>query len=255
MSSAQPTNQVSYDYSGAKVLVTGGSNGIGYGIAKAFAAAGATVTITGTQAGPGDYENDLSAFQYVQLDVRDRDAIRAVAEGLDGLDVLINNAGANLPGGKSEYEPEVFEETVRINLLSAYDMSHFCMEKLKESPMTGGASIINIASLTTFFGVSVVPAYGAAKAGVSQLAKTLGITWAEHGIRVNAIAAGMIATRMTAIMRQVDVLEEPVMARTPMKRWGTPEDIADCALFLASQGASFFTGQTLIADGGYSVVG
>ena len=112
-----------YDYSGTRVLVTGGSNGIGLGIAHAFADAGASVVITGTRAAAADYDNDLSSFDYRQLDVRDRARIVAVAESLDRLDVLCNNAGASLPGGRDEYDPEVFEEAVSINLFSAFHLA------------------------------------------------------------------------------------------------------------------------------------
>jgi NAD(P)-dependent dehydrogenase (short-subunit alcohol dehydrogenase family) len=260
-----------YDYSGTRVLVTGGSNGIGLGIARAFADAGASVVITGTRAAAADYDNDLSNFDYRQLDVRDRARIVAVAKSLDRLDVLCNNAGASLPGGRDEYDPEVFEEAVSINLFSAFHLASACREMLAASPLAAGlladqgsstqarsaagASVINTASLTSFFGVAVVPGYGAAKAGLAQLGKTLAIAWAPQGIRVNAIAAGMIETRMTAIMKETPEMNEPVLARTPLGRWGRPDDVAGAALFLASNQASFVTGSTMVVDGGYSVMG
>ena len=244
---------VSYDYRGARVLVTGGSNGIGYGIALAFAAAGAQVTINGTQPSASDYQNELSAFTYRQLEVTDREAIKAFANSLDGLDILVNNAGASLPGGRDEWDPDVFDESVHINLLSAYHLSQACFPLLSQSQLAGGASIIGIASLTSFFANEMVPGYGAAKAGIVQLSKTLGLSWAKHGIRANAVAAGLTETRMTAAMKQIPEYNEPIMARTPLKRWGQPADIAGAVLFLASQQASFITGQTLLVDGGYSL--
>ncbi|MEH6593123.1 MAG: SDR family oxidoreductase [Halioglobus sp.] len=246
---------VEYNYRGAKVLVTGGSNGIGYSIASAFSAAGAQVTITGTRSSPDTYDNDLSAFTYKQLQVKERDAIQALAADLDGLDILVNNAGASLPGGQDEWQPEVFEESVRINLLSTFDLANACKEMLTASALPGGASIIGIASLSSTFAIEMVPGYGAAKAGLVQLTKTLGVSWAKNGIRANAVAAGIIDTRMTSIMKEIPKMNDPIIERTPMKRWGTTEEIASAVLFMASSGASFITGQTLIVDGGYSVFG
>ena len=248
-----PSAATVFDFSGARVLVTGGSSGIGLGIASAFAGAGAEVCITGTRAAASDYEQDFSAFSYRRLQVQDRDAVAALAADLPGLDILVNNAGASLPGGRDEWEPEVFEEAVRINLLSVYEMAHACRDLLAASELPGGASVIGIASLTSFFGNEFVPGYGAAKAGLVQLTKTLGASWAKHGIRANAVAAGMIATRMTAPMQEFPEFNDAVLTRTPLKRWGQPADVAAAVLFLASAGASFITGETLLVDGGYSV--
>ena len=246
-------NAVNYDYSGAKVLVTGGTSGIGYGIAKAFSAAGASITVTGTRAGKTDYDDvDLAAFNYKTLKVQDVEAIKALAAELDGLDILINNAGASMPGG-DEWTHEGFEESISVNLLSAYHMSRACLEHLKASPMQGGACIIGIASLTSFFANELVPGYGAAKAGLVQMAKSMALTWAEHGIRANNIAAGLTETRMTGFMKQMPEYNDPIIARTPLKRWGTPADMAGAVLFLCSEQASFITGQTLTLDGGYTL--
>jgi NAD(P)-dependent dehydrogenase (short-subunit alcohol dehydrogenase family) len=246
-------NSTTYDYSGAKVLVTGGTSGIGYGIATAFASAGAQVTVTGTRGSAGDYDDvELSAFTYKSLQLQDTDAIKALAGELDGLDILINNAGASMPGG-DEWTHEGFEESVRVNLLPVYHMSKACFELLKASEIRGGASIVGIASLTSFFANELVPGYGAAKAGVVQMAKSMGLTWADHGIRANNIAAGMTDTRMTSFLKDIPEFNDPVIERTPLKRWGTPEDMAGAVLFLCSEQASFITGQTLTLDGGYTL--
>jgi NAD(P)-dependent dehydrogenase (short-subunit alcohol dehydrogenase family) len=244
---------VAYDFSGSRVLVTGGSRGIGASIAKAFLAAGAAVTITGTRSSSSDYEGDLSAYHYHQLRMTDSAGIERLAETLDGLDVLVNNAGENFPGGRNEAIPDVFEESVAINLFGAYRLSVACKEKLAQSPLEGGASIINMASMSSFFGVPLVPGYGAAKAGIVQMTKNLAVTWAAAGIRVNAVAPGLIESNMTSLMRGVEAVEKPHLDRTPMGRWGTPGDIAPPVLFLASSAARFITGQTLAVDGGYSV--
>jgi NAD(P)-dependent dehydrogenase (short-subunit alcohol dehydrogenase family) len=244
---------VAYDFSGSRILVTGGSRGIGAGIAKAFLDAGAAVTITGTRPSSSDYEGDLSAYRYHQLRMTDSAGIEQLAESLDGLDVLVNNAGENFPGGQDEVIPDVFEESVAINLFGAYRLAVACKEKLARSRLDGGASIINLASMSSFFAVPVAPGYAAAKAAIVQMTKSLAVAWAAEGIRVNAVAPGLIESNMTALMKGVETLEKPHLDRTPMGRWGTPEDIAPPVLFLASSAARFVTGQTLAVDGGYSV--
>jgi 3-oxoacyl-[acyl-carrier protein] reductase len=247
---------VQYDYRGVRVLVTGGTSGIGEGIARAYAAAGADVTITGTRARASDYaDKDFTGFRYLALDVRDAAAIESIAAALPGLDVLVNNAGAAYPGGRDEYEPDVFEESLRINLAGAYRMAHACKDKLSESELEGGASVVGLASMTSFFGNEYVPGYGAAKAGLAQLTKTLAIAWAANRIRVNAVAAGLIRTNMTAVMLSEESLSVPFMSRVPLARVGTPHDIAGAVLFLTSPAASYITGSTLVVDGGFSIRG
>jgi 3-oxoacyl-[acyl-carrier protein] reductase len=245
---------VRYDYRGATVLVTGGTSGIGAGIAAAYRDAGAEVTITGTRKTLQDYDADLNGYRYLQLSLTDKAQIEAVASQLPRLDIVVNNAGANFMM-QNEYDPEVFERGLQVNLASVYRMSQALKPKLAASKLPGGGSVIGIASLTSFFGLEVVPAYGAAKAGLVQLVKTLSITWAKENIRVNAVAAGVTESRMTAQMLKIPAMMAPVLARTPLKRVGQPQDVAGAVLFLTSAAASYITGQTVLVDGGYSIVG
>ncbi|MGA2519729.1 MAG: SDR family oxidoreductase [Acidimicrobiales bacterium] len=246
---------VTFDFSGTDVLVTGGSNGIGLGIATAFRDAGARVAITGTQASPDDYDHDLSGLTYHQCRFPDPEAVARVAAATPSLDVLVNNAGQNLPGGRSEYDVEVFEEVVAVNLFAAFRMASAFRPQLQASGIDGGGSVVNLGSMSSFFGIEFVPAYGAAKAGVVQMTKTLAVAWARRGIRVNAVAPGVIESNMTAPMLAFDTLTGPILQRTPMGRLGAPADVAPVVLFLASPAARYVTGQTLPVDGGFSVQG
>src|SRR5262245_33409940 len=246
-------NATRFDFSGARVLVTGGSSGIGLAIATAFVEAGAGVTITGTRPRAADYPHDLARFSYRPLDVRDADAITRLAASFDALDVLVNNAGANFARTPSEWEPTVFEESVRLNLFGAFRLSTAVRSLLARSSCDGGASVLNLASMSAFFAVTPVPGYGAAKAGIVQLTQTLATAWTADRIRVNAVAPGLIRSNMTAGMQGVEAAERPFLDRTPMQRWGTPEDVAPTFLFLASAAARFITGQTVAVDGGYSI--
>ena len=247
-------SNVSYNYRGAQVLVTGGTSGIGAGIAAAYRDAGAEVTITGTRKAASEYTEDLKGFRYLQLSLTDNAQITAVAAALPELDILVNNAGANFML-QNEYDPDIFEKGVRVNLTSAYRLSHALQPKLARSALPGGASVIGIASLTSYFGVEVVPAYGAAKAGIVQLMKTLSMAWAKDKIRVNAVAAGITESRMTAQMLSMPEMMAPVLARTPLGRPGKPIDVAGAVLFLDQRERQLHHRAALLVDGGYSIVG
>jgi len=248
-------SRVSFDYSGCRVLVTGGSNGIGEGIARAYQAAGAQVTITGTRAQAKDYDKDLEGFNYLQMVATDKDSIQSVADAIEQLDILVNNAGASLPDGKNEYEPDVFEKAVTINLTSNYRLAAAVKDKLAESTLEGGASIVGMASMSSLFGIEIVPGYGSAKTGLMGLTRVLGVNYARSNIRVNAIACGLIESNMTAAMMDIPEMIQPHVSRTPLGRVGNPADIAGATLFLTSPAACYITGQTLAVDGGFSVQG
>lgn len=222
---------------------------------RAFRDAGAEVTITGTKNGPEDYGHDLSGFGYEQLILSDDDSVARLAGALSRLDILVNNAGQNLPGARSEWEPDVFEDVLATNLTGTYRLTAACKRLLFASELPGGASVVNVGSMTSFFGLEVTPAYGASKAAIVQLTKGLAVAWARKGVRVNAVAPGLVESNMTRPMFEVDAHMAPILNRTPMRRVGLPDDIAPAVLFLSSDAAGYVTGQTLPIDGGFSVQG
>ena len=245
---------LTFDFSGRRVLVTGGSSGIGLGIAQAFAEAGAEVWITGRRAAASEYDVDLAGFTYRQAEMTDSESLDRLLGGLDRLDVLVNNAGGNLMA-ENEWKPEVFARAVQMHLFSAFQLSVGCKEMLAQSAMEGGGSIVSCASMSAFRAVPVVPGYGAGKAGIVQMTLNMGVSWARDNVRVNAVAPGLIETGMTSIMQSeaMKEVEAAELARVPMARWGKPEDVAPAFLFLASPAARFIVGQTLNVDGGFSV--
>jgi NAD(P)-dependent dehydrogenase (short-subunit alcohol dehydrogenase family) len=236
-----------FDFSGSHVLVIGASRaGIGAAIARAFRAAGATVTITGAEPEPA--EEDRARFRYVRLDVTDNAAVEALAAETPHLDILVNGAAITSRG--EEMDPAFFARVVDVNLFGTFRAALAFHPQLKAA----GGTLINIASMYATFGSPRNPAYGASKAAVTQLTKSLAIAWAPDGIRVNAVAPGFIVTQQSAKSRTDPAHVAAVEARTPMKRWGQPEDIAGTVLFLASPLAGFITGACVPVDGGYSIV-
>jgi NAD(P)-dependent dehydrogenase (short-subunit alcohol dehydrogenase family) len=236
---------------GRKVLVTGGSSGIGAGIAQAFCNGGATVIATGaTEAEVTRARNDrtLESIEFRILDVRDEASIAACISSIDCLDVLVNCAGVVRRGG-IEHDPAEFAQVVDINLNGTMRMCSAVRPLLKSSK----GCIVNTASMLSFFGGPLVPGYTASKGGVMQLTKSLAVSYATDDIRVNAIAPGWIATPLTQAIQDDPARSNEILMRTPMKRWGTPEDVAGPVLFLASEAARFVTGVILPVDGGYLV--
>lgn len=240
-----------FDFSGCAVLVTGGTSGIGLGVARAFAASGARVHITGRKPAAADYAEDLTGLDYHRWDVFEADGETRLHAEIPALDVLVNNAGGAFPRGRDEWTPEGFRDAVEINLHSHMRVSTAFRDLLAQSPLEGGASVLGIGSLTSFFGFEMVPGYGAAKGALVQFTKTLAVSWAPNNIRCNLIAAGNIRTPMNDGMTQQQF--ELLFARLPIRRQGLPADIAGAALYLASPLAAYVTGQTLAVDGGYSI--
>ncbi len=238
---------ISYDFRARNVLVTGASSGIGLAIARAFCDAGAAVTVTGT--GPVEtYEADFGGMQYRRLDVRDGAAVTALAEEIPALDVLVNAAGTSRPGGRSEFEPEAFAAALDINLAGSFRPAQAFLAQLSESR----GAVVNIASMSSYFGLPTVPGYTAAKGGVVAMTRALAVAWAARGIRVNAIAPGWVRTKLTAPVIADPDRNRAILARTPLGRWAEPDEMAGAVLFLCSPAAGFITGVTLPVDGGYS---
>ncbi len=245
------SNKVSFDFTEVSVLVTGGTSGIGYAISSAFADAGASVTVTGTRASAADYDTELSRFEYKQLEMRDGDAVDALAASLGSLDVLVNNAGANFPDGLDEWSPEGFQASLAMNVEGAQRLSVRAREALAKSTMPGGASVVNVISMMTYRATTIVPGYSSSKAALLALTRNLALHWVNDGIRVNAVAPGLIDTPMTAPMKPFQEMLDGELAKQIMRRMGTPEEVAAAVLFLSSEASSFTTGTAFAIDGGY----
>ena len=241
------TRRIHFDYRDISVVVTGASHGIGAATARAFLEAGATVIGTGRSITPEPSESLPPELTYRELRLESEASIAAFADSVENIDILVNNAGHVMPEAS-------FADVVQVNLNAVYQLSSALFPKLTRSALEGGASVVNIASMMSFFGSPYLPGYGAAKAGVVQLTKTLAAGWATNNIRVNAVAVGSVPTSMTAKYAEDAHWSKVVADKTPLGRWGRREEIAQPILFLCSPAASFVTGHTLVVDGGYSII-
>ena len=233
-----------------KILVTGGSSGIGAAIAQAFATNGDRVVATGAtkvEVERARVQSEQNKISFQQLDVRDANAVQDCIDEIDSLDVLVNCAG--VIRRNAEHQPEVFADVIDINLTGSMRCCTAAREKLKQRK----GCIINTASMLSFFGGGLVPGYSASKGGIAQLTKSLAIAYAPDGIRVNAVAPGWIATQFTQALQEDSQRSEAILSRTPLGRWGEPEDVVGPVLFLASDAACFVTGVVLPVDGGYLI--
>lgn len=237
------------DFSGKTVLVVGGSSGIGNGIAQAFRKHGAQVHVWGTRAAASDYScdegSDLTGLEYSQVDVGNQHEISAAEDSFGALDVLILCQGVVVYGRK-EFEREGWDQVMRINIDSVMD----CCRRFRSQLAARQGSIIIVSSVSGFGANIGNPAYAASKAAAISLTKTLGRAWAPEGIRVNGLAPGLVATKLTRVTTDNPKRRDAALANIPSGRLGTPDEMAGAALFLASSLASYVVGHTLVVDGG-----
>lgn len=233
-----------------RAVVTGGASpdGIGWATALALVDKGFEVVVTGVSSAEVQRTPTHASIEAQVLDVRDDRAIEALFAKLRHLDVLVNCAGASDPG--TEFSPSGFARTVDINLTGTLRCCVAARSLLADSK----GAIVNVASMYAFFGSAVAPAYSASKGGVVQLTKSLAVAWAPD-IRVNAVAPGWIKTGMARAVWDDPVWAPAITARTPMRRFGVPAELADPICFLCSSEARFVTGVTLPVDGGYCCSG
>jgi 3-oxoacyl-[acyl-carrier protein] reductase len=240
------------DFSGKTVLVVGGSSGIGNGIAQAFRNKGASVHVAGTRASAADYadspDSQLDGLHYHRIDAGSTESIESFAPPFDRLDVLVLSQGQVLYK-RQEFKTAAFKQVVDVNMTSLMTFAEKFHAMLKASQ----GSIITISSTAAFHAVRGNPAYAASKAGAFGLTRTLGDAWARDGIRVNGIAPGFVATKMTRVTTDHPQRKEAAMERIPLGRFGTPTDMAGVALFLASPLAAYVIGQTIPVDGGLTL--
>jgi 2-dehydro-3-deoxy-D-gluconate 5-dehydrogenase len=251
-----------FDLKGKVAIVTGGNGGIGLGMARGLAAAGARVIIAArnadkSKAAVADLTGRGGEAYAIETDVADESSVaRLVAttrERSGRLDILINNAGINIRKPVQELALDEWRRVLDTNLTSAFLCSKAAYPAFKA---VGGGKIINIGSMMSLFGASFAPAYGSSKGGIVQLTKSMAVAWARDNIQVNAVLPGWIDTELTQnARREVSGLHDSVLRRTPAARWGGIDDMSGVAVFLASAASAFVTGTAIPVDGGYSIQG
>ena len=248
----------SFDLSGKTALVTGCKRGIGRGIAEALASAGADIVgvSASLETNGSDVENAIKKmgrkFSAYQCDFSDRNAVKEFLAKLKAHhatpDILVNNAGTIKRKPAQDHDDELWDEVIEVNLSAQFVISR---EIGLDMVARGSGKVIFTASLLTFQGGITVPGYAASKGGIGQLTKALANEWAPHGINVNAIAPGYIATDNTQALQDDPVRSKSILERIPAGRWGTPEDFGGPAVFLASAASDYMHGTIMTVDGGW----
>lgn len=246
-----------FQLKGKNALVTGSSRGLGAAIAIALAQAGANVGCHGRNVeGKATSETirQLGSMSfYLAGDMSDADLYPALiaktVEEFGSIDILVNNAGTIRRAPAAEYPQEYWDEIIGVNLTSVFRLSQLAGQDMLKRGTKG--KILNIASLLSFQGGVLVPAYAAAKGGVAQLTKALANEWASKGINVNAIAPGYMATDNTTALRQDPQRSRQILERIPAGRWGEPSDVAGAAVFLCSRASDYIHGHIMAVDGGW----
>jgi 2-dehydro-3-deoxy-D-gluconate 5-dehydrogenase len=251
-----------FDLDGKVAIVTGGNGGIGLGMARGVAAAGAAIAIVGrneakSAAAVTELEQQGAKAISVSADVTDKAAVADMVERtvreFGRIDILVNNAGINIRKSPHALDLDEWDSVIRTNLTSAFLCSQAVYPAMKEA---GGGKIINIGSMMSIFGASFAPAYAASKGGIVQFTRSCAVAWAADNIQVNAVLPGWIDTDLTRRAReQIDGLHDKVLARTPAARWGASADFAGVAVFLSSPASDFMTGTAIPVDGGFSIMG